>query len=473
MPTLIPDLLYHDGEFRRGLAVSFSARTGRITQVGPAAASKVGLAGADGSGDGARIHLRDRALLPGFVNAHSHAFQRLLRGRAQWRPGGTANDFWSWRRAMYETVNAITPDELFEVSRFCFIEMLAAGITSVGEFHYVHRDAQGRPYDNPAELAQRVIAAAEDAGIRICLLRVAYACGGVGEPLMAEQRRFATPDLDDFLSATIDLAHAAQERPLVTLGIAPHSLRAVPREWLRPIHALAFGYALPFHIHVSEQPAEVTACLQAWGKRPVEVLADEGVIDEHLTAVHATHLTFREVGLLGHPGPTVCACPTTERDLGDGFLPALELVESGARLALGTDSQTVIDLFEDMRLVEYHERLRRLRRVVLAPDEEGARNTVAPRLLAMATAHGARALRSDAGRIRPQAPADLVAVDLNHRALAGWTDETLDACLALTAPAAVVSDVWVGGVQRIGAGRHRLDEESAAAFQAVARRVMT
>ena len=471
MPTLIPDLLYLDGEFRRGLAVSFSTGTGRVSRVWPA--DQAHAAGGGGT-DGLPIHLRDRALLPGFVNTHSHAFQRLLRGRAQWRPGGGAvSDFWSWREAMYDAVLRITPDQLFDVSRFCFIEMLAAGITCVGEFHYVHRDPLGVAYADPAELAHRVIAAAEEAGIRICLLNVAYATGGVGEPLRPEQRRFATPDLDEFLRDTMDLAHAIEHRPLVTLGLAPHSLRAVPRAWLKPMHALAFGYAAPFHIHVSEQPAEVTACLQAWGQRPVEVLADEGVIDEHLTAVHATHLTFREVSLLGAPGPTVCACPTTERDLGDGFLPALELIEAGARLALGSDSQTVIDPFEDMRLIEYHERLRRLRRVVLAPDEQGERNAVAPRLLEMAARAGARALRLRAGRIEADALADLIAIDLQHRSLAGWTDETLDACLALTAPAAVVSDVWVGGVQRIIGGRHRSDEESAAAFQAVARRLRT
>ncbi len=470
MLTLIPDLLYQDGEFRRGLAVSFSPRTGRITAVQPAErAREAAVAGADGP----VVTLRDRALVPGFVNTHSHAFQRLLRGRGQWRSGDPARaDVWSWREAMYQVVLGITPEQLFDVSRFCFIEMLAAGITSVGEFHYVHRDPAGAAYADPAELAHRVIAAAEDAGIRICLLNVAYACGGVGAPLRPEQRRFATPDLDDYLRETMDLAHAIQDRPLVSFGIAPHSLRAVPRAWLRPMHALAFGYAAPFHIHVAEQPAEVTACLEAFGRRPVEILADEGVIDEHLTAVHATHLTFREVALLGAPGPTVCACPTTERDLGDGFLPALELVAAGARLALGTDSQTVIDPLEDMRLLEYHERLRRLRRIVLAPEQPDERNRVAPQLIAAGTSAGAQALRLPAGRIEVDALADLTAIDLHHRALAGWSDETLDACLTLAAPAAVVSDVWVGGVQRITGGRHRLDEESTAAFHAAAQGFM-
>jgi formimidoylglutamate deiminase len=467
LPTLIPDLTWVDGEFRRGLAVSFSARSGRITQVGGASQWN----GVDDAPDGPVVHLRGRALMPGLVNVHSHAFQRLIRGRTQWRPGARADaTFWTWRNAMYEAALALSPDDIFEVSRFCFIEMLAAGITSVGEFHYLHQDPAGRPYADAAELAQRVIAAAEDVGIRLCLLNVAYATGGIGEPLQPEQRRFATPDLDEYLKNTMDLAHVVEGRSLVTLGIAPHSLRAVPRSWLKPMHALAFGYGAPFHMHVSEQPAEVTACLNGYGKRPIEVLADEGVIDEHLTAVHAMHLTFREVHLLGSPGPTVCACPTTERDLGDGFLAALELISAGARIALGSDSHTVIDLFEEMRLIEYHERLRRLQRVILAEDEASARNEVAPVLLRMGLETGASALRLDAGRIAAGALADFVAIDLDHRTLAGWRDDSLAATIALSAPPAIVSDVWVGGVQRLHGGCHRHDAESAIAFRDVARR---
>jgi formimidoylglutamate deiminase len=245
----------------------------------------------------------------------------------------------------------------------------------------------------------------------------------------------------------------------------------VPREWLAPAHALSRRLDVPFHMHVSEQPGEVTAVLEAWGRRPVEVLAENGVIDDHLTAVHATHLTFREVELLGTPGPTICACPTTERDLGDGFLPGKELLEAGAHIAIGTDSQTMIDPLGEMRLLEYHERLRRLRRVVIASNEPADRIAVAPALLDMGTVCGARSLRVPAGRLEPGALADLVAVDLSHRALEGWSDDTLDAFLALCAPADVVSDVWVGGVQRVQGGHHRLDRESAAAFRAVARRL--
>ena len=467
MPTLVPDLVWVQGGFRRGLGIEFSASTGRILRIATA-----GELGATSTPDAAPLlRLANRALLPGFVNAHSHAFQRVIRGRGQWRPADDSrSDFWTWRRAMYEAALTLSPDEIFDVSRFCFLEMLCAGYTTVGEFHYMHRDASGAAYAVPSELAHRVIAAAEAVGIRIVLLNVAYVTGGIGQALQREQQRFATPDLDAWLAETTALADFARARPLLTIGVAPHSLRAVPREWLQPANALSRRLDAPFHMHVSEQPAEVTAVLEAWGRRPVEVLAENGVIDDHLTAVHATHLTFREVELLGTPGPTVCACPTTERDLGDGFLPGKELIEAGARIALGTDSQTLIDPLGEMRLLEYHERLRRLRRVVIAASERD-RIAVAPALLAMGTTGGARSLRLNAGILEPGALADFVAVDLEHRALEGWADDTLDALLALCAPPDVVSDVWVGGVQRVQGGHHRLDQESATAFRTVARRL--
>lgn len=468
MPALVPDLTWVDGEFRRDIAVEYSATTGRITRVGPARSPKTPVPGEDRV-----LRLTGRALMPGFINAHSESLQRLTRGRGQWRSNGEPPlEIATWRAAMDLAVSALSPDDVFEVSRFCFIEMLSAGITTVGEFHYLHRDHDGSPYANVAELSHRVMAAAEDAGIRICLLNVACARSVLGEPLRPEQRRFETPDLEAYLTDTMELVDQAGRRPLVTVGVAPYSLAAVPRGWLGAMHSLAFGLGAPLHMRVSGQPTDVTASLEAYGRRPVEVLAEEGVIDEHFTAVHATHLTFREVDLLGIPGPTVCACPTTERDLGTGFLPGRELIDAGARIALGSGSNSVIDPFEEMRLLEYHERLRRQRRAVLATLEpDRARLTVAPPLLGMATEHGARSLRVAAGRIEPDRLADFIAIDLEHRALEGWTEDTLAAMLVLTSPAAVVSDVWVGGVERIRGGRHRLDRESTAAFRGVMRRI--
>jgi formimidoylglutamate deiminase len=456
---LAPDLLWRGHSFHSGLGVEVDPVTGRIGEIVALGSLPPGAA---------VQRLPDRALLPGFVNAHSHSFQRLLRGHAQWRPAGGTADFWSWRAAMYRAALFLSPEQLEDVARFCFIEMLLAGWTSVGEFHYLQRDPEGRSYGDGDELAQRVLAAAESVGIRIRLLQVAYACGGIGQALGHEQRRFATPQLEVYLRSTIELAERTAGRPLVSLGVAPHSIRAVPRAWLRPIHSLAFGFDLPFHIHVAEQPAEVSACIAAYGRRPVEVLADEGVLDGLFTAVHATHVSHHEIALLADGGPSVCACPTTERDLGDGFLPGEELLRAGGSIALGTDSQIRIDPFAEMRLLETHERLRKLRRVVLGTEHAG-RISTAPVLIDAGTRAGAAALLLDTGSIEAGMLADLVAIDLEHRVLAGWTQETLAASLVFAGSPDVVSDVWVGGVQRIQDRRHAAEPSSLRAFRAAAR----
>jgi len=455
------ELTWHGGEFRADFAVEYSERSGRIRRVLPAE---------DAAAAGVPVErLRGRALLPGFVNAHSHAFQRLIRGRTQWRPAADpAADFWTWRDAMYRAALRLSPDEIYDAARFCFIEMLRAGYTAVGEFHYLHRDPAGQPYDDPSELAMRVVGAASDAGIRIRLLNAAYVTGGIGQPLAREQRRFATPNLELYLRDTLDLFERVAKHPLASAGVAPHSLRAVPRDWLAPVHSLAYGYDAPVHIHAAEQPKEVAACLAAYGRRPVELLAETGVLDEQLTVVHATHVNHREVELLGLPGPIVCACPTTERDLGDGILPAEELLAAGATIALGSDSNTVIDPFDEMRAIEYHERLRKMRRVVLATAPRGDRREVAANLIEMATRSGARALRLDAGELRTGWWADFVAVDLGHRTLEGWTAAVLPALLALCAPADVVTDVWTGGVRRVADREHAGEDEAAVAFRAAA-----
>jgi formimidoylglutamate deiminase len=438
--ALLPECVYRDGAFETGLAVVLDAASGCIAAVAPVA--QLG-------DDVARVRLADRALLPGFVNTHSHAFQRLIRGRTQWKPAHQPDaDFWSWRSAMYDAALRLSPDDVYESARFCFLEMLRAGYTSVGEFHYLQRAPEGDPYEEPNLLARRVIEAARAVGIRICLLDVAYACGGIATPLAPEQRRFATPDLDAFLEGLDGLTRSLRHEPLVTFGVAPHSVRAVPREWLQPLHHWASQRDAAFHIHVAEQPAEVEACQVAYGLRPVELLAAEGVVDARLAAVHATHLAPNEVALLGEAAATIVACPTTERDLGDGILPAAALLAAGAFIAVGSDSQTIIDPFEEIRLLEYHERLRTLRRIVL----HGQR--IAPTLLDAGTRCGAHALRIDAGRIAAGALADLVAIDLRHRALAGSDLDVLPEHLALCGARDLVCDVWVHGVHRVRDGVH-------------------
>lgn len=468
MTTLVPELLWRDGRFEAGLAVVLNPETGHIHALVPAT---------DVSDDA--LHLPARALLPGFVNAHSHAFQRLLRGRAQWRPIGQPHaDFWSWREAMYGVAGALEPAEVEVVARFCFVEMLRAGWTAVGEFHYLHMRPDGAPYAEPNELALRVLAAARSAGIRIRLLNVCYATGAIGAPLAAEQRRFAAPTREAFLERTAGLLAAVSQEGggqgggghgLVTVGVAAHSVRAVPRAWLGELAAWARARGVPLHAHAAEQPAEVAACLAAYGLRPVALLDAEGALGPDTTVVHATHLEQAEIQALAASGGTVCACPTTERDLGDGILPAAELLAAGVPLALGTDSQTVIDPFDEMRSLEYHERLRSMRRVVLARADQD-RLASAPALLEAASAGGARALGLDAGRIEPGALADLVSVDLEHRALAGWSADTLAPLLALSGPLDAVRDVWVGGERRVVDGAHALEAESAAAYRDVALR---
>ncbi len=457
---LQPELLYRDGAFHAGPAIDVDERSGTIRDVIDSAEPPPGAERLDGV-----------ALLPGFVNAHSHAFQRLIRGRTQWRPAGAESaDFWSWRAAMYDAALTLTPEEVGVVSRQCFLEMAHSGYTTVGEFHYLQRDAGGGRYADPLELARRVVAAAREVGLRIRLLNVCYARGGIGRELQDEQRRFATPDLDEYIHDTEALAVTGAADPLVSVGAAPHSIRAVPREWLRPLAEWATSREIPLHMHVAEQPAEVEATVEAWGVRPVQLLADEGVLGASFTAVHGTHVDGPEIALLAEAGATVCACPTTERDLGDGFLPARAMLDAGVRISLGSDSQTRIDPLEEMRLVEYHERLLTRRRVVLARRDDGDRLEVAPLLIEMATAAGAASLDAGAGEIDAGGVADLVGVDLHHPVLAGYSPQTLPALLALCAGPDVVRDVWVGGVRRVRDRRHVLDDEAAEAFEGVARR---
>ncbi|HUF12364.1 MAG TPA: formimidoylglutamate deiminase [Longimicrobiales bacterium] len=466
MPVLLPDLVYHGGTFHRDHAVEYDRDGGRIVRVGPAH---------DLTDGGVEVErLPARALLPGFVNAHSHAFQRGIRGHTQWRPTELAarSDFWTWREAMYAAAARLSADEVGQVSRFCFLEMLRAGITTVGEFHYLHRDQHGEPYPSANELAHRVVMAAEEVGIRIVLINVAYVTGSIGQPLSPQQARFATPDLEEFLERTSALAESVQPRPRVRIALAAHSLRAVPREWLSPLHEWATRRDAPFHIHVSEQTAEVEACRAEFGLRPVQVLAAEGLLGPRLTAVHATHIDDDEVIAIGDSGTNVCACPTTERDLGDGFLRGHDLAQAGAHLALGSDSQTIIDFFEEMRLVEYNERLQRRRRnVIVGPPTSPDRVEPAAALLRNGTADGARALGVDSGRIEAGALADFFTVDLTNPAVAGWTEEALAAMLVFSAPPQAVSDVWVGGVRRLTDARHALDGVAAITFRDITRRL--
>lgn len=329
--------------------------------------------------------------IPGFANCHSHAFHRALRARTQTERGS----FWTWRDQMYARAAELTPDAYFALARDVYSEMRASGITSVGEFHYLHHQPDGTPYADPNEMGRALLAAADDAGIRIRLLDACYVSSGFGREPEGVQRRFSDGDAARWAERV-----AAFDDPRV--GVAIHSVRAVPREQIPTVVEASGGR--PLHVHLSEQVAENEACLAAYEMTPTQVLADAGALGPMTTVVHATHLTETDIELLGHARVFVNFCPTTERDLADGIGPSRALAAAGARLTLGSDSHAVIDLFEEMRAVEMHERL--------ATQQRG--HWSAAELLAAATTVGHASLGfEDAGRIAVGQQADLVTLDLD------------------------------------------------------------
>ena len=439
MKTVIEsDRVWAGGTVHDGWTVTISA--GTILRVGPPARHQ-----------DVTVRLPGRLLVPGLVNAHSHAFQRAFRGQVQ-RTADGQDDFWSWRTAMYGVAGTLPPEGVHAVSRLAFLEMAEAGITRVGEFHYLHHAPDGTPYADPEELARRVIAAALDVGIRITLLRVVYGRNGPGEPLAGAQLRFADRGPEDALAALDRLGDLAGDR--VGLGLAPHSVRAVPGVWLRDLA----GFAGVVHAHVAEQPREVAICRAEHGRSPLQVLAAAGLVSERFTAVHLTWPDEGDLTRLRDAGGRVCACPSTELDLGDGFLP---LAAREVPLCVGSDSQARIDLLGEVRALEWHGRAVAGRRNVMSPP--GERHGLAARLLDIATRGGARALGvpvPDAAGLAAGRPADLVALDLERPAAAGVPP--LEAVVFGGGPE-WVTDVWVAGERVVADGRHPRREEVARA----------
>ena len=375
------------------------------------------------------------ALLPGFVNVHSHAFQRGLRGQGERFPAGVG-DFWTWREAMYALVDRLDEPELFRLSRQAFEEMLEAGVTAVGEFHYMHH-ATG---DTDYAFDRVVLDAAAAAGIRIVLLQTYYSTGGIGQPLGPAQRRFRSADVDAYWRQ-MDLLEPALDRRTQSLGVAPHSIRAASIEDIAALHVEARRRGLPFHMHVEEQRREVEECMATYGRPPMRVLTDILDIGGNLTAVHCTHTVAEDLKRFLQAGGTVCVNPLTEGNLGDG-LPTLEPVEALAdRLCLGTDSNARISLIEEMRWLEYGQRLRTEKRGALRSGE----GEVAATLLGAATIGGARALGLPAGRIEAGHWADLAVIHLEHPSLAGCDAEHLAEALITGADNGVVLGTYVGG----------------------------
>ncbi|MGA9998149.1 MAG: formimidoylglutamate deiminase [Pyrinomonadaceae bacterium] len=460
----LPDLLYTGKSFESGLAL-VCASGGQIKNFVREEELN--------DFDGGVVHLQGRALLPGLVNAHSHAFQRVIRGRTERRTSRSADSFWTWREMMYSAATRLSPEDIYDASRMAFLEMALGGITAVGEFHYIHRTPEGEEYADANEIAKEVVRAARDVGLRIALLRVAYARSGFQTEPNARQLRFIEAEPEVYLkhieSLISDLKKIADGGAWA--GVAPHSVRAVPLDYLRQVVGFAGERKLPVHMHVAEQPAEVKACTEEHGRTPVALLDAEGLLGERFTAVHGIHVTAEEARALARAKSFVCACPTTERNLGDGIVPADLLFKEGVRISLGTDSHAQIDLLEDARELEYHMRLQKLERVVLADEEETGDSSLAARLFDCATLGGALSIGASSGKLEQGRPADFFTVALDDPSIAGASPDDLLASIVFSSTRASVREVFVGGKQIVEDGQHLLQQEIVQRFGALQKRL--
>src|SRR5258706_6340332 len=514
----LPELIFTGGKFKSGLALVCDS-SGTIVR----------LARVNELKDEKKINLSNRALLPGMINSHSHAFQRVLRGRTEYRTSNQQDSFWTWREMMYSAATRLTPEDIYAASRLAFLEMALHGITSVGEFHYLHRHPDGALYDDPNLLAKEVVRAAGDVGLRIALLRVAYARSGFQTEPNTRQARFIESDPETYLrnlhsliadvirgtSPTNRGPRADSPRGVVdgegssahdrdgTLpdgranappasawaGVAPHSVLAVPLEHLRKVITHANQADLKVHMHVAEQPAEVSACVEEYGRTPVALLQTEGLLSQNFTAVHAIHVTPKAIASLARTGAMVCACPTTERNLGDGVVPADEYFKHGVPICLGTDSHAQIDLLEDARELEYHLRLQKLERAVLERGSnptpgppagqpgwggrvrEGVSSSLAVRLFTCATRNGARSIAAPGGAIEPGRAADFFTVALDDPSIAGASSDDLLSSIVFSLSRAAVREVVVSGRPIVSEGQHLVQEEIIERFSDLQKRL--
>jgi formiminoglutamate deiminase len=383
--------------------------------------------------------------LPGLSNTHSHAFHRALRGAVQVGSG----TFWTWREVMYSVASRLTPDTYYALARAVYAEMALTGITSVGEFHYVHHAPGGTPYADPNAMGEALVAAAADAGVRLTLLDTAYLSSGFGAAPNSHQLRFSDGTAEAWAERVSVLADSAYVRH----GAAIHSVRAVPAAELATVAKWAQDREAPLHVHLSEQTAENDACQAAHGCTPTQLLSDHGVLGPRTTGVHNTHLTPADIALLGSSGTGTCMCPTTERDLADGIGPAVALQRAGSPLSLGSDSHAVIDLFEEARAMELNERLRSRTRG----------HWTAAALLRAASADGHAALGwADAGTIEPGALADLTTIALDTVRTAGPVPILGAETAVFAASGADVRHTVVGGRHVVRDGVHTSVPDTAA-----------
>ncbi|WP_067105451.1 formimidoylglutamate deiminase [Sphingopyxis granuli] len=430
-------------------AVLITHDAGRITRVEP-----------DSAAGSAEVHA---VALPGLCNVHSHAFQRGMAGLSE-RGAGRDDDFWSWREVMYRFLARMTPDDVAAVAAQAYAEMLESGFTRVGEFHYLHHDPDGRPYADAAAMAGAIVAACDATGIGLTLLPVFYAHGNFGGAAPSPgQKRFLSSR--DGFARLVEASRALLPAD-ATLGIAPHSLRAVTPAELAEVTALATDG--PIHIHAAEQQREVDDCLAWSGRRPVEWLLDEAGVDARWCLIHATHLTDAECDALAARGAVAGLCPVTEANLGDGIFPATRYLRAGGRFGVGTDSNIAIDLASELRALEYSQRLRDRRRVLLAGNGQ---DSVGRTLFDAALAGGAQALGVTGG-LSAGAPADMVNLDMTHPTLAGADPATLLDRWIFAGRTGPIDRVWRGGRLCVEGGRHVAAPAIAARYTATLERLL-
>src|SRR5438309_2977480 len=459
------------------------------------------------------------------VNAHSHSFQRVLRGRTEYRTRSTSfsggllpaessgsptlnevsarDSFWTWREMMYSAATRLTPEDIYDASRMAFLEMALSGITAVGEFHYLHNAPEGTSYDDSNLLAKEVMRAAGEVGLRIALLRVAYERSGFQTEPNPKQARFIESDSEVYLknveslvsvrSPTVREGRLANDAlpngrasDTAWIGVAPHSVRAVRLDYLRRVIDYANLHNIKVHMHVAEQPAEVSACIEEYGRTPIALLQSEALLSERFTAVHAIHVTPKAIPSFAKSGAIVCACPTTERNLGDGVVPADEYFKHGVPMCLGTDSHAQIDLLEDARELEYHLRLQKLERAVLdggnptvreglSSDQgallHGRASDTSALLFDCATINGARSIGAPSGALETGMPADFFTVDLDDPSIAGASKDDLLSSVVFSSSRAAVREVVVGGKPIVSEGQHLIQEEVVERFHQLQKRL--
>jgi formimidoylglutamate deiminase len=425
--------------------------TGRLLSVAPGSAA----------GDAPRAA---GPVIPGMPNLHSHAFQRAFAGLTEYR-GESQDSFWSWRKLMYRFAARITPESLEAIATWLYVEMLEAGYTSVCEFHYVHHDQDGTPYADDATLSLALLRAAQRAGIGITLLPVLYQTSGFGaKPPRADQARFIR-STDNMLSLLEQLAPIARSQGGV-LGLAPHSLRAVPPDSLAAaVQGLtALNPRAPIHIHIAEQTQEVEDCIAWSGQRPVQWLLDHAPVDARWCLVHATHMTPGEYAAAAATSAVAGICPTTEANLGDGIFDMPLWLQHGGRWGVGSDSHACVNAAEELLMLEYGQRLSRRQRNVLA---SATQPEVATAMTLQAVSGGAQASGRAIGGLAVGQQADMVVLDTQHVALHGLpVHSMLSAHVFGSHRTSAIASLWVAGVQRVASGRHSLHDAAAQAFVA-------